>query len=141
MSKKQFASQGDLEAKQISFVELGPGAYAYTAEGDPNAGVIVGDDGVMVVDTLATPTMAKGLIEFIHSRYHGKEYSQVVEASVGPEHGAQLDQKNFWMIEREADPTTTQKGVVLHHREIREDLVTTHIERANGHRLWREGCE
>jgi hypothetical protein len=35
MSEKKFASQADLEAKQISFVELGEGAYAYTATGKP----------------------------------------------------------------------------------------------------------
>ena len=62
MSDKKFASQADLEDKQISFVELAGGAYAYTAEGDPNAGVIIGDDSVMVVDTLATPIMAQDLI-------------------------------------------------------------------------------
>jgi glyoxylase-like metal-dependent hydrolase (beta-lactamase superfamily II) len=60
-----FASQGDLAEKRITFVELAPGAYAYTAEGDPNSGVIVGDDGVMVIDATATPVMARGLIERI----------------------------------------------------------------------------
>ncbi|RCX30274.1 MBL fold metallo-hydrolase [Thioalbus denitrificans] len=62
---KVFASQGDLEEKQVSFVELAPGAYAYTAEGDPNTGVIVGDDGVMVIDTQATPAMAEDVIRRI----------------------------------------------------------------------------
>ena len=32
-----FASQGDLADKRITFAELAPGAYAYTAEGDPNS--------------------------------------------------------------------------------------------------------
>jgi glyoxylase-like metal-dependent hydrolase (beta-lactamase superfamily II) len=59
---KKFASQADLADKKISFVELGPGAYAYTAEGDPNTGVIVGDDSVMVIDTQATPVMAADVI-------------------------------------------------------------------------------
>ncbi|MGD8428793.1 MAG: MBL fold metallo-hydrolase [Ectothiorhodospiraceae bacterium] len=59
---KQFASQGDMAPKQITFEELADGAYAYTAEGDPNSGIIVGDDGVMVIDTQATPVMAKELI-------------------------------------------------------------------------------
>jgi len=60
-----FASQGDLAEKTITFAELADGVYAYTAEGDPNSGVIVGDDGVMVVDATATPVMAKKLIERI----------------------------------------------------------------------------
>ena len=53
-----FASTTDLAEKHISFDELGPGLYAYTAEGDPNSGVIVGRDGVVVVDAQATPIMA-----------------------------------------------------------------------------------
>ena len=62
MSGKAFASQADLEEKQVTFEELGKGLYAYTAEGDPNTGIIVGDDGVMVVDTQATPAMAGQVI-------------------------------------------------------------------------------
>jgi len=65
MSGKAFASQADLEEKQVTFDELGDGLYAYTAEGDPNTGIIVGDDSVMVVDTQATPVMAQGVIERI----------------------------------------------------------------------------
>ncbi|RED45756.1 MBL fold metallo-hydrolase [Aestuariispira insulae] len=56
---KTFASTGDLGEKQITFAKLGEGAYAYTAEGDPNTGIIIGDDGVMVIDTQATPHMAE----------------------------------------------------------------------------------
>ncbi len=59
---RAFASHSDLEDKQISFDELGPGLYAYTAEGDPNTGVVVGDDSVLVVDTQATPVMAEDVI-------------------------------------------------------------------------------
>jgi glyoxylase-like metal-dependent hydrolase (beta-lactamase superfamily II) len=44
----------------VSFTRLGEGLYAYTAEGDPNTGVIIGDDGVMIVDAQATPAMAAG---------------------------------------------------------------------------------
>ena len=62
MNEKNFASQGDLGEKRVSFTELAPGAYAYTAEGDPNSGIIVGDDGVMVIDTQATPAMAEDVI-------------------------------------------------------------------------------
>ena len=59
---KTFASAGDLAEKTISFGEIGPDLYAYTAEGDPNSGVIVGDDGCLVIDTQATPAMAQGVI-------------------------------------------------------------------------------
>ena len=59
---KPFASTEDLGEKKISFDQLGPGLYAYTAEGDPNSGVIVGDDSVMVIDAQPTPAMATELI-------------------------------------------------------------------------------
>ncbi|MBC6405946.1 MAG: MBL fold metallo-hydrolase [Rhodospirillales bacterium] len=62
---KAFASTGDTEAKTISFTEVGPDLYAFTAEGDPNTGIIIGDNGVMVVDTQATPVMAQQVIERI----------------------------------------------------------------------------
>ena len=53
-----FASTADLGDKTVSFEELAPGLYAYTAEGDPNSGAIVGPDGVTVIDAQATPAMA-----------------------------------------------------------------------------------
>jgi glyoxylase-like metal-dependent hydrolase (beta-lactamase superfamily II) len=59
---KGFASANDLGEKKISFDEIGRDLYAYTAEGDPNSGIIVGDDGVMVVDAQATPAMAQDVI-------------------------------------------------------------------------------
>jgi glyoxylase-like metal-dependent hydrolase (beta-lactamase superfamily II) len=62
---KQFASAGDTTAKTISFDEIGKGLYAFTAEGDPNSGVIVGDDCVMVIDAQATPAAAKEVIDRI----------------------------------------------------------------------------
>ena len=58
-----FASTGDLADKPITFDAIGPDLYAFTAEGDPNSGVIVGDDGVMVIDAQATPVMARQVID------------------------------------------------------------------------------
>jgi len=62
---KAFASQGDLAEKTISFTEIGDGLYAFTAEGDPNSGVIIGDDSVMVVEAQATPRLAQKVIDCI----------------------------------------------------------------------------
>lgn len=62
---KGFASTGDMAEKQISFTEVGKNLYAFTAEGDPNTGVIIGDDSVMVVDAQATPVMAQLVIDRI----------------------------------------------------------------------------
>jgi glyoxylase-like metal-dependent hydrolase (beta-lactamase superfamily II) len=63
MSTKAFASAADTAEKTVSFDQLGEGLYAFTAEGDPNSGVIVGDDSVMVVEAQATPVMAQAVIE------------------------------------------------------------------------------
>lgn len=63
---KTFASAADLEEKKVSFDKLSDHAYAYTAEGDPNTGIIIGDDAVMVIDTQATPVMAQDVIRRIH---------------------------------------------------------------------------
>jgi glyoxylase-like metal-dependent hydrolase (beta-lactamase superfamily II) len=62
---KKFASQADLDEKQVSFSQISEHGWAYTAEGDPNTGIIVGDDAVLVADTQATPSMAADVIRRI----------------------------------------------------------------------------
>lgn len=62
---KKFASQADLEEKQVTFSQISEHAWAYTAEGDPNTGIIIGDDAVLVADTQATPAMAADVIRRI----------------------------------------------------------------------------
>ena len=64
---KAFASQGDVAEKTISFTEVGQDLWAFTAEGDPNTGVIIGDDGVMIVDAQATPRLANKVVEKIRT--------------------------------------------------------------------------
>jgi glyoxylase-like metal-dependent hydrolase (beta-lactamase superfamily II) len=67
MAEKAFASTEDTAAKTVSFTEIGPDLYAYTAEGDPNSGIIIGDDGCMVIDAQATPAMAEDVIARVRS--------------------------------------------------------------------------
>jgi glyoxylase-like metal-dependent hydrolase (beta-lactamase superfamily II) len=62
-----FASANDLAEKTVSFEELGEGLYAYTAEGDPNSGVVVGPDSVLVIDAQATPAMAADVVARIRT--------------------------------------------------------------------------
>ena len=62
---KTFASAADTEEKKISFTQLSEHAWAYTAEGDPNTGIIIGDDAVLVADTQATPAMAADVVRRI----------------------------------------------------------------------------
>ena len=66
-SQKAFASQGDLTEKKVSFTEVGPDLFAYTAEGDPNTGVIIGDDCCAVFDAQATPAMARKVVEKVRT--------------------------------------------------------------------------
>ena len=62
---KKFASQADLQEKKVTFAQLSEHAWAYTAEGDPNTGILIGDDAVLVADTQATPAMAQDVIRRI----------------------------------------------------------------------------
>ncbi len=66
-TEKKFASQADLEEKKVTFEQLSEHAWAYTAEGDPNTGIIIGDDCVLVADTQATPAMAADVIRRIRT--------------------------------------------------------------------------
>lgn len=60
---KAFASQGDLAEKKITFSEVAKDVWAFTAEGDPNSGVVIGDNSVMIIEAQATPRLAKKVIE------------------------------------------------------------------------------
>lgn len=62
MAGKAFASHADVADKIITFSAVGEGLYAYTAQGDPNTGIIIGDDSCMVIDAQATPLMAQDVI-------------------------------------------------------------------------------
>jgi glyoxylase-like metal-dependent hydrolase (beta-lactamase superfamily II) len=62
---KKFASQADMEEKKVTFSQISEHAWAYTAEGDPNTGIVIGDDCVLVADTQATPAMAADVIRRI----------------------------------------------------------------------------
>ncbi len=64
---KAFASQADLDDKKTTFEQLSKHCWAYTAEGDPNSGVIIGDQFIMVSDATATPAMAQDLIKHIRT--------------------------------------------------------------------------
>ena len=66
-TSKSFASQADLADKKITFEQLSAHCWAYTAEGDPNSGVIIGEKFVLVSDATATPDMAQDLIARIRS--------------------------------------------------------------------------
>ncbi|MBD0349363.1 MAG: MBL fold metallo-hydrolase [Thermoleophilia bacterium] len=58
MTSKPFASTADTAEQTSTLEELAPDVYAYTAQGDPNVGAVVGPDYVLAVDARATPTAA-----------------------------------------------------------------------------------
>jgi glyoxylase-like metal-dependent hydrolase (beta-lactamase superfamily II) len=63
VSSKPFASTADTAEKRSTLEELADGVYAFTAEGDPNVGAVVGRDSVLCVDARATPTAAGEWLE------------------------------------------------------------------------------
>jgi glyoxylase-like metal-dependent hydrolase (beta-lactamase superfamily II) len=65
---KAFASSGDTEAKQETYVELAPGVHALTAEGDPNVGAIEGDDFLVCFEARATPVAAKRWLDTLREK-------------------------------------------------------------------------
>ena len=67
MSSKPFASSTDLAEKQATLEELAPGVYAYTAQGDPNVGCVIGADAILAIEARATPFMAQRWIDVVRT--------------------------------------------------------------------------
>ncbi len=59
---RAFASTKDLGPTPSTLEPLTANTWVYVDEGDPTSGFIVGDDGVMVIDTRATPIAADDLV-------------------------------------------------------------------------------
>src|SRR5438045_8108592 len=107
---KNFASTGDPSEKQITFSEIGADLYAFTAEGDPNTAIIVGDDGCLVFDAQSTPAMANKVIDRVRtvtdkpikyvvlSHYHAV---RVLGASAYRAQGIIASQETYRLIEEQ----------------------------------------
>jgi glyoxylase-like metal-dependent hydrolase (beta-lactamase superfamily II) len=54
-----FASASDTAEQKARLVEFAKGVYGYVSDFDPNVGLIVGDRSCLVIDTRATPRMAR----------------------------------------------------------------------------------
>jgi glyoxylase-like metal-dependent hydrolase (beta-lactamase superfamily II) len=67
VSRKPFASSTDLEEKQATLEQLAEGVYAYTAQGDPNVGCVLGTDAILAIEARATPLMAQRWIDVVRS--------------------------------------------------------------------------
>ena len=66
-SSKPFASSADLAAKEATLEELADGVYAYTAQGDPNVGCVIGTDAILAIEARATPVMAQRWIDVVRT--------------------------------------------------------------------------
>ena len=64
---KPFASSADLAEKQATLEHLADGVVAYTAEGDPNVGAVIGTDAILAIEARATPLMAQRWIDVLRS--------------------------------------------------------------------------
>lgn len=62
---KKFASRGDKTQKNRQLKQLDANVFAYTAEGDPNSGVIIHNSGITIIEAQATPFLARGLLSAV----------------------------------------------------------------------------
>jgi glyoxylase-like metal-dependent hydrolase (beta-lactamase superfamily II) len=75
---KPFASSADLAEKAATLEQLADGVFAYTAQGDPNVGAIVGTDGVLAIEARATPSMARKWIDVVRSEVSRLPFGDLV---------------------------------------------------------------
>jgi len=75
---KPFASSADLEEKTATLEQLADGVYAYTAQGDPNVGAIVGTDAIVAIEARATPYMAQKWIEVLRAEVGDLPFGDLV---------------------------------------------------------------
>ena len=64
---KPFASSADTAEKQATLEQLAEGVYAYTAQGDPNVGCVIGTDAILAIEARATPVMARRWIDVVRT--------------------------------------------------------------------------
>lgn len=75
---KPFASSADLDDKQATLERLADGVYAFTAEGDPNVGCIVGTDAILAIEARATPVMAQRWIDVVRAQVSDLPFGDLV---------------------------------------------------------------
>lgn len=75
---KPFASSADLDEKEATLERLADGVFAYTAQGDPNVGCIVGTDAILAIEARATPFMAQRWIDVIRAEISDLPFGDLV---------------------------------------------------------------
>ncbi len=75
---RPFASSADLAEKEATLERLADGVFAYTAQGDPNVGCIVGTDAILAIEARATPVMARQWIDVVRDRVSDLPFGDLV---------------------------------------------------------------
>jgi len=75
---KPFASSADLAQKEATLEHLADGAFAFTAQGEPNVGAIVGTDAILAIEARATPFMAQQWIDVLRDRVSDLPFGDLV---------------------------------------------------------------
>ena len=75
---KPFASSADLAEKEATLERLADGVFAYTAQGDPNVGCIVGTEAILAIEARATPVMAQRWIDVIRREISDLPFGDLV---------------------------------------------------------------
>lgn len=64
---KESGAPADEQRPVVTFSRLSEHAYAFCAGSDPTSGVVVGNDGVLLVDAQPTPELARAVLEKVRS--------------------------------------------------------------------------
>ena len=75
---KPFASSADLAEKEPTLEQLADGVYAFTAQGDPNVGAIVGTGAILAIEARATPLLAQQWIDVVRDRISDLPFGDLV---------------------------------------------------------------
>ena len=75
---RPFASSADLTEKHPTLEQLAEGVYAFTAEGDPNVGCILGTDAILAIEARATPFMARKWIDVVRAEVSDLPFGDLV---------------------------------------------------------------
>lgn len=108
---KPFASSADTADQPGTLEELADGVFAFTAQGDPNVGCVVGSGGALVVDARATPTHAQEWIDVIRAEItdqpirwlaltHYHAVRTLGASAFGAEHVVAHERTRAWIHER-----------------------------------------
>ena len=71
-------SSADLAEKEATLEQLADGVFAYTAQGDPNVGAIVGTDAILAIEARATPVMAQRWIDVLRAEVSDLPFGDLV---------------------------------------------------------------